>query len=220
MNSPRVAAIIPAWNEEETITQVVSTVARSSWIQEVIVISDGSTDATAHRARAAGATVYEMPTNIGKGEAMWFGLQKTNATVLVFLDADLRGLTSDHLEQLVHPVVSGSRAMNVGLRDRGRLLTSLSRHLPLISGERALWRLVMEQIHPTYLRGFMVEVALNYFCRSHRLSYGAVELVGLSIRRKYEKVGWPRAVLQYAQMAFQVAKAIVIVRVAHLRGKF
>jgi hypothetical protein len=66
----------------------------------------------------------------------------------------------------------------------------------------------------------MVEVALNYCCRVKGLPYGTVKLTGLTIRRKYEKVGWPRAVLQYGKMFFQVAQALVIVRVAHFLGKF
>ncbi len=216
----KITVIIPAYNEEETIADVVGPVLESSFISDVLVVSDGSTDQTVTLAKDAGATVLELQSKGGKGEAMLFGLAQTESSIVVFLDADLRGLTPEHIEQLVRPVLNGERQMNVGLRDRGGVLTFITKHLPLISGERALKRSVLEQIPARYVRGFMAEVAINYYCRSHGLSYGATPLKGLSIRRKHEKVGLWLAVLQYMRMFYQVAKAMVIVRVAYFRGKF
>ncbi len=215
-----VTAIIPAYNEETTIAQIVTTLRSSPYVSEVRVISDGSIDQTADRARQAGAIVHEIHRQGGKGEAMLHALTHTDAPIVAFFDADLRGLNTEHVEQLVLPVLNGSRVMNIGLRDRGSWVTAITGHLPLISGERVLYRSVMEHIPAQYLRGFMVEASLNYFCRSHGLAYGAVKLRGLSMRRKYEKVGYGRAVLQYIRMFFQVVKAMIIVRVAHARGTF
>ncbi|MFA4845170.1 MAG: glycosyltransferase [Patescibacteria group bacterium] len=212
----KVAAIIPAYNEELTIAQVVSVLKVSPSIQEVIVISDGSTDNTAKIARDVGATVFEIFPNGGKGEAMRYGLTQTKADIIAFFDADLLGLTQNHVDQLVSRVVSGERMMNIGLRDRGRLVTALTAHLPLISGERAMRRCVFEAVPSRFLKGFMIESALNYYCRSSRLRYGSVKLKGLTIRRKYQKVGFPRAVLQYARMSYQIVKAMILVRRAHL----
>ncbi len=220
MSEQKTVAIVPAYNEEATIATVVTALLASPYLSDVLVISDGSADETALRARAAGARVHEMPRQGGKGEAMLHALIHTDAPIVVFFDADLLGLTPEHVEQLVLPVLNGSRAMNVGLRDRGVVLTAVTRWLPLVAGERAMRRSVIEQTPAQYLKGFMVEASLNYFCRSHGLPYGAVKLAGLSIRRKYEKVGWPQAVLQYVEMFFQVAKAMVTVRMARLRGKF
>ena len=220
MIAPRITAIVPAYNEEATIADVVKALLASPYLDEVLVISDGSGDATAARAREAGAQVHDMPRQGGKGEAMLHALMHTTAPMVAFFDADLRGLTSEHVEELVAPVLDGSRVMNVALRDRGRFLTALTSRLPLIAGERVMLRRVIENVPAQYLKGFMVEAALNYYCRSHDLPYGAVKLAGLSIRHKYEKVGWPLAVLQYGRMFFQVAKAMVVVRVAHWRGRF
>ncbi len=220
MKRPSVVAIIPALNEEATIADVVSTLVKSELIDEVFVISDGSTDRTEVRAREAGARVHQIPRTGGKGEAMLHAVAHTDAEVLVFFDADLIGLTVEHIESLLLPVVNGGRWMNVGIRDRGMFFTWLSHHLPLISGERAMRRSVFEGVPAEYMHGFMVETALNYYCRSHRLHYGAVELKGLTIRRKYEKVPWPRAVVQYVGMFWQVSQAMLIVRLARLFGRF
>lgn len=216
----RIAAIVPAYNEEQTIVRVVTPLLQSSQVDEVLVISDGSTDRTAEFARQAGASVYEISNRRGKGEAMLYAFTHTDADVLAFFDADLRGLTCVHVAELLQPVLNGSRLMNVGLRDQGRFFTKLSWFLPLLSGQRALLRSVIQELPPCYIKGFMIEASLNYLCRSRGFSYGAVLLKGLSIRRKYEKIGWPRAVLQYMKMFYQVAQAMVIVRIAHLRGKF
>jgi len=221
--STRVAAIIPALNEEATIADVVSVLVQSEYIDEIIVISDGSTDRTAQKAREAGATtVHELDYSGGKGQAMLHGIRHTKAPVVAFFDADLRGLTVKHVERIVLPVLTGARDMNVALRDKGAK-TPLIQYLPLIGGERALRRDIIESINPEYLKGYMVEVALNYFCRSHRRPYGSVPLRGLDIRRKFEKTGWTKAIFGkngYIHMSFQVVKAMLIVRLAHLLGKF
>lgn len=215
-----ITAIIPAYNEEKTIAQVVAPLVASPYISDVFVISDGSTDHTAKLAREGGARVHEIPRQGGKGEAMLHALIHTQAPIVAFFDADLIGLNVEHIEQLVAPVLHGSRVMNVALRDRGRFWTAVTRYLPLIAGERVVLRSVIEAIPAQYLKGFMIEVALNYYCRAHDLSYGAVELKGLSIRRKFEKVGWARGVLQYMRMFYQIIMAMAMVRVAHLKRKF
>lgn len=217
----RVSAIVPAYNEELTIGNVVRALVASNAFDEIIVVSDGSTDRTAEEARRAGATrVDSLHILGGKGEALLHGLTHTDADVVLFADADLKGFTVEHVRALLDPVLRNERVMNVGLRDRGALAMRLQAHLPLISGERALKRSVIENIPPQLLRGFMMETALNYYCRSRRLPYGSVPLRGLSIRRKYEKVGWARGVVQYGKMVRQVVGAMAAVRLARIRGRF
>lgn len=219
MPTLRVAVIIPAHNEEATVSAVVETSRSSPFVQETIVVSDGSTDRTAEVAQAAGARVFALPKNKGKGNAMLYGVAHTDAPVILFLDADLRGFTSDHIERIVLPVLSGARAMCVGERDRG-ILNVFTPHLPLIGGERAMLRQVVEGVPPEFMQGFMVESALNYYCRSRGLSYGTVLLPGLTIRRKIEKVGLSRGLFEYAKMFAQIGKAMLIVRLARVFKRF
>jgi glycosyltransferase involved in cell wall biosynthesis len=216
----RVCVIIPAFNEEKTIQDVIRVVQSSPVVHEIIVVSDGSTDATSVRAQETGVTVFERKRQHGKGQALLYGLTKTDAEILLFLDADLLGLTTDHIEQIVSPVLSGARVMNVGIRNRGRLYLWLARHLPLISGERSLRREVIEAIAPEFLHGFMVETALNYCCRINQLPYGSVVLKDLRIVTKYQKVGLFKGVIQYISMAFEILQAHLAIRIANLLGKF
>lgn len=217
--SARVAAVIPAFNEEATVAAVVRAARSSPLVSEVIVVDDASADRTAAAAREAGATVVVRPVNGGKGAAVLSGVARTDAPLILLLDADLLGLTAGHVERLLAPVLSGARTMNCSRRDRG-WLTPLTRWLPLVSGERALPRALLEGIPERFLRGFRLEAALNYRCRTAGLPYGSVPLSGLTIRRKYEKVGLARALVQYVRMWAVVANAMVSVRLAALKGEF
>ncbi|TAL20531.1 glycosyltransferase family 2 protein [Patescibacteria group bacterium] len=214
------AAIVPAYNEEATVGEVVRTLAASGEFREVVVISDGSTDRTAERARIAGATtVHELPQKGGKGSAILHGLRHTTSLIIFFADADLRGFGVEHIRALLGPVKRGELVMAVGLRDRGAL-TILQRYLPLIGGERALRREVVEGISPEHLQGFKIEQALNFHCRAKKWKYDGVVLPGLKIKTKLEKVGASRALGQYLKMYWEVLYAMLSVRWFHRRGQF
>lgn len=216
----RVAAIVPAYNEEVTIAEVVRVLLDAPIIDEVIVVDDGSADTTAQQARDAGARVFVFSENKGKGEALSFGVQQTDAPVVAFFDADLLGFTTEHVSALLSPVLDDGWVMSCSLRDRGVVRTWMTKHLPLISGERVLRREVIEKLPVELLRGYMVEATMNYHCRSQGWRYGAVALPGLFIRKKFEKVSFFQAVIEYLRMFLQVGMAMILVRIAHLRGKF
>lgn len=69
----RVAVLVPAWNEEGSVGDTVREIRAADKAYDVIVIDDGSTDATAETARAAGAVVLMLPFNLGVGGAMRTG---------------------------------------------------------------------------------------------------------------------------------------------------
>ncbi|MFH1078032.1 MAG: glycosyltransferase [Patescibacteria group bacterium] len=216
-----VAVVVAAYNEEKTIGPIVKTLVDSRRFRDVIVISDGSTDRTADIARQNGASlVHQFPWKHGKGAAMMHGVSHTDAPILFFCDADLHGLSTAHLDAVMKPVLEGKMAMCVGIRDRGPFLMKVAAHLPLIGGERALERHVFEDIPDRYLQGFMVEGAINYSCRSRKLPYGTVELPGLTIVRKMQKVGFWKGLKEYIHMGWQIWKAVLTVRLARLRGDF
>ncbi|MBB5295067.1 glycosyltransferase family 2 protein [Deinococcus metallilatus] len=135
----RVAVVIPAFNEEETVAGVIR-VAREL-TPEVVVASDGSSDRTAQVARDAGARVVELHENVGKGPALKAALEATTAEYVVMLDADLMGLTRDHLEQLLRPVRAGKLDMAIGVFEGGGFASDWGNKLtPHLSGQRACRR--------------------------------------------------------------------------------
>ena len=97
--------MIPAYNEEQTIADVVKCVKSIDKIQKVIVVSDGSTDSTAEIARECGADVIELDENVGKGGAIRAGINECGTEIILFLDADLIGLTEKHVLDLIEPVI-------------------------------------------------------------------------------------------------------------------
>ncbi|MBU0625821.1 glycosyltransferase family 2 protein [Patescibacteria group bacterium] len=203
--SSQVVAIVPAYNEEKTIGGVVKTLVDSGVFQEVIVVDDGSQDATALLAETAGASrVIRSESNSGKGQTMLLGVRATTAEIICFFDGDLIGLTVDHIRSLTEPVVAGRLAMNVGTVDRGAIFNTLARRLPAVSGQRVLRREIFTNIPARYIGGFGIEVALNYCCRLARLPIGRIFLPGVSMIRKVQKVGWWSGLLAYARMWWSV----------------
>jgi glycosyltransferase involved in cell wall biosynthesis len=82
---------IPAWNEENSIADVISKVRTHRPSATVLVVNDGSTDATEERAREAGAVVISLPFNVGVGGAMrtaFLFARRHGFTALVQVDAD------------------------------------------------------------------------------------------------------------------------------------
>ena len=92
MSAPRLIAVIPAYNEEDTVGAVIAEVRRAgAGPVEVVVVDDGSSDSTAKKARAAGAVVLRLPVNLGYGAALRLGFRYAASRQwdhAVVLDAD------------------------------------------------------------------------------------------------------------------------------------
>src|SRR6266480_2566527 len=89
MDASRTAAVIPAYNEEKHIGNVVRRTRQK--LDDVLVVDDGSADKTVERAREAGAEVIVHPENRGKGETIKTGLRhwlEREIDYVVILDAD------------------------------------------------------------------------------------------------------------------------------------
>src|SRR5690625_1626002 len=143
----KAAAVVPAYNEEDNIHAVLSVLESCPLLDEVIVVSDGSTDQTAQVARQHDVRVVELPVNMGKGGAMKAGSRHTDAEVLLFVDADLIGLTREHIAQMLNPVLRGECMMSVGVFEDGRLATDLAQKMaPFLSGQRAMVRSIIDDI--------------------------------------------------------------------------
>ena len=102
-----VSVIIPAYNEEKTVANVVKVVKSLNYIDEVIVVDDGSTDQTAQLALEAGATVINHIKNRGKGAAIQTGFKNSKGEIVVFIDADLHNLNKNQINNIIKPIMSG-----------------------------------------------------------------------------------------------------------------
>ncbi|MGP3954494.1 glucosyl-3-phosphoglycerate synthase [Nonomuraea sp. 3N208] len=112
-----VSVVLPARDEESTVGDIVSVirrdlVERTPLVDEILVVDSNSTDATAQRAREAGASVVaqnevltQLPKLTGKGEALWKGLAASSGDIVVFVDADLRNFGSHYISGLLGPLL-------------------------------------------------------------------------------------------------------------------
>jgi len=114
-----VSVIIPALNEEEPIAGVVREVAATSIPVEIIVVDNGSTDATAERAREAGARVVKAPRGYGRACAAGVAALRPQCEIVVFLDGDGSDCPG-FMNQLVDPIASGTHDFVIGSRTRGQ----------------------------------------------------------------------------------------------------
>ena len=80
--------VIPAFNEEPAIGSLVAALRGGAAWHEIIVVDDGSSDATAERAREAGATVVRHPYNKGNGAAVKTGVRTATGDYVLIVDGD------------------------------------------------------------------------------------------------------------------------------------
>jgi glycosyltransferase involved in cell wall biosynthesis len=83
-----VTVIVPAFNEADSIAQVIADLQAADGWHEILVIDDGSKDATADRAAEAGARVVRHPYNKGNGAAVKTGIRNATGEYILIVDGD------------------------------------------------------------------------------------------------------------------------------------
>ena len=131
------AVVIPAYNEEPTVAQVVAGIPSEAGglALEVIVVVDGAKDATAAQAREAGALVCDVPVNRGQGAALRLGYwlaRARGAQLIVTIDADGQYEASE-IASVIEPIQNGAADFVSGSRRLGKeLTTDVTRHAGVI----------------------------------------------------------------------------------------
>ena len=224
-----VSVCIPARNEAATVADVVGPLVRAlvtgaRLVEEVVVADDGSTDATAAAAEAAGARVVRRAGAPGKGLAMAEAAAAATGDLIVFLDADVRNFAPHFVTRLLRPLLEGPEALVLvkaayrrplkGVDGEGGRVTELVAR-PLIerlfpdlafvaqplAGEVAIRRRALDQLvlEPGYgvEIGMLVDVAL-------RFGVGAIAQVDLGHR-----VHRNRPLRELADQSRQVVAAVL-----------
>lgn len=207
----RVAAIVPAYNEEKRLPAVLDAIKAARLVDEIVVVSDGSTDRTYELASADPAVnAIELKPNRGKGGAMRAGADCTNADVILFLDADLIGMDGEKVDEIVRPLVDGSADMSIGIFKSGRGVTDLAQFVaPYISGQRAMRRDVFVGIPKLECARSGVETAITKYFRRHKLSVRRVSLNGCTHCMKEEKLGFARGFAGRLKMYYDIGKIML-----------
>jgi glucosyl-3-phosphoglycerate synthase len=224
----KVSVCIPARNEARTIAAVVEAVGSQEGAGEVIVVDDGSTDATARVAAAAGARVVAAHDVLahhiqgpGKGQAMWKGVAVATGEVVVFCDADLERVHRDLVAELAGRLLADddlvmmkatyTRTLHGREGEGGRVTELVARPLlaalfpelahvqqPL-AGEYAVRRQVLVEL--PFVAGYGVDLALlvDVATRFGAARVGQADL-GLRVHRN-------RSLAELAPQATEVLRA-------------
>mgnify|MGYP002377676488 FL=1 len=206
--------IIPALNEADRIVANVRPALDAALVDVVIVVSDGSTDNTAEIARGIeGVTVVELPFNVGKGGAMCAGVAHTDADVIAFVDADLVGLKSHHIDQILRPLLDRECEMCIGVFRGGKFWSDTGQVItPFLSGQRAMTRQLFEAVPflPEIRMG--AEVTIHTYAKRLRARITKVVLRGVSNTHKEHKLGIVKGATARAKMYQEIARAVVRIR--------
>lgn len=208
----RLSVVIPVYNEENTILQVLDRVASLPFVWEVIVVDDGSKDGTRDRLRSFQPperpkfTIHFQPRNFGKGAAVRAGFEMARGDIIVVQDADLE-LNPDDLEPLYRLVSGGASEVAFGSRflrgDRrawslsllaNKILTSLTClviNQRITDMETCYKMFRAEALRRVHLRsdrfGFEPEVTIKVARLGYRIRETGVDYIP---RRSGKKINW------------------------------
>lgn len=207
----KVSIIIPALNEEKTIGPLLRTITSCDFVDEIIVVNDGSVDKTSAIAKAFPIKVIDIKKSIGKGGAIKEGYTSSFGDILLFLDADLIGLKKDHLLSLITPILLEEAHMAVGTFENGRFLTTLSQKItPFLSGQRCIKRDILYNIyHCCNLinLGFGIETFITLYVKDKNYRVAQVKLPSLTHVMKEEKLGFIKGFISRLIMYIDIMKA-------------
>jgi glycosyltransferase involved in cell wall biosynthesis len=199
----RISCIVCAYNEADRIRHILEAVHRHPSLHEVIVVNDGSTDATnALVAGYADIRSISYTPNRGKTYALGRGIAAASGDYLMLLDADLAGVTAADIQTLADPVINGWARASISLR-RNSLALYRRIGLDFVSGERVIpAKLIGEAVAAMErLPRWGGEAFINNLIIRERLSLAVVDWPTVFNIRKYKKVGrWRGVVAELAMI--------------------
>lgn len=163
-----VAVIIPTYNEAGRIEKVLAEVVKSSLVNEIIVVDDGSTDGTRESLKnIAGIKVINNQKNLGKTASLKEGFINSYSEIVVFIDADLTNFKVKHLDSLIRKAMEGYD-MVLGGRGKELLVTRFLGAALAFTGERAVKRERLDEHMEVFDEiGYVFEPALNKVAFGH-----------------------------------------------------
>lgn len=231
--SVRALAVVPALDEEATVGRVIAEIRRVEPGMAIVVVDDGSTDRTAELARVAGATVLELPFNLGIGGAVQTGFRyalQEGFDVVVQVDADgqhdpgeLGRLLAPLLEERAD-VVIGSRFADRETEVHANRLRRLAMHAfgvvvsaaigqrvrDTSSSFRALNRRAVAFCAVEYPHGFLETIEVTAL-----LAHRGFRLVEVPVRMRPRRAG--RSSLGILTSLAYAAKVLLAVLVSRFR---
>jgi len=201
-----ISCIIPAYNEEKRIGNVIKVVQSHPLVREVIVINDGSSDKTEDVMRKfKGIKLISYKKNCGKSYAIMKGIEAAKSDLLLFIDADLIGLNKKNITDLIDPVLKGKSDMSISLRINAPWFYRKI-GIDFISGERVINRNLFPDLKRLANLKFGIEVFMNNEIIKRKLRIGIVRLDNVISPYPNKKYGFFKGTKRFIGMILQIFK--------------
>lgn len=211
----KVSIIICAYNEEETLEDVVRKCHDYNQESELIVVDDGSQDSTPDILNKLNKEFefknIRLPDNKGKSNAMVVGVENADREVILFWDADVSGIKKVHFEQLLKPLLSDKIEADMVLGSPSETLIDYRVNpFKSLTGERALLKKDLEPILEDIrdIR-FGVETYINLYFQAHGKKIKYTLLDGLSHPVKYDKTSPAKATQEFISEGQEIAVTLL-----------
>ncbi|GEM_PF-1260008 len=185
-------AIVPCFNEEGRVGEVLTTLSTSAYIDQVIFVNDGSTDNSLSEAKKIKRIkIVPLKKNVGKGDAVKRAMQYVKTPAVFLFDADLLGLSEKHIKKMYTVYCKNPESMVVGLRQKSSLsfVHWLRKNiLPLIAGERVLATANLKEILKSFNTAkYGLEPYMNHYFHLQNKQIHITLLRGLNDLPKWKK---------------------------------
>jgi glycosyltransferase involved in cell wall biosynthesis len=226
----RVLAIVPAYNEEETVGSVVAEVLASG-LADVLVVNDGSTDGTAAAARSAGARTLDLGVNLGIGGAVQAGFlfaAREGYDVAIQVDGDGQHIAAE-IPHLLEPIAAGRADLVLGSRyaaDTG-YRSPIARRLGMVMFSAVVTAVTRQRFLDT-TSGFRAagRECIAYLARNYPQDYPEVEALVLLRRAGFRIEEVPcafrdraggRSSITASRSAYYVVKVLLAIGIGLFR---
>lgn len=208
----KVTCIIPAYNEEKRIIPILDIATKHPLINEIIVVDDGSIDRTREIvSKYSNIKSIILPENKGKSYAIHTGFQAAQGEFVLFLDADLLGLDSQNISDLIYPIINNNADISISLRRNAPKMWHRI-GFDYISGERVLRKEILNNKIDEILKipKFGLEVFLNNIIIENNLRIKIVPWNNVDSPFKYKKYGIINGIFGDIKMILDIFRTVSI----------
>lgn len=209
----KTSIVICTYNEEKTITNVVSLCCQNNPDAEIIVVDDGSSDNTelllTELQHKYNFRYEKLNKNMGKSWAMVHGVELAANEIILFFDADVTNIQKEHFEKLLNPIINKQADMVLGQPSETLIDYRINPFRPL-TGQRALLKKdivpILDDIRNVR---FGVETYLNLYYQANGKKLKYVLLEGLSHPTKYQKTTPVTATKEFIKEGHEIALTLI-----------
>lgn len=206
----KITVIICAYNEANTIKDVILTVSDAIIVSEIIVVNDGSIDNTKQIIEELKTKVditdFHLKHNHGKGYAMAIGVENATFDIILFIDANLFNITTSHINKLILPLLTDEADMVLG-QVTETLINYNIKPFKSLSSQRALNKHeILPIINKIKTSKFGVETLIDLYYRAEGKTIKYIHLAELKHHTKFEKTSTPKAIKEFVREGYQIAQ--------------